>query len=192
VKLVIPNREKLSPDVRDALDALVATINQTWAVANDPNGERVRWVFVASHNTTQTLSTATWTAVEFNGEEDLRGVVGVSVPQGMHSTTTRPDRFLVPEGYAGRVRVRAAIGFAANATGSRGVRITKNGSDQRGGYVFTAAATAVGNTFLQVTWTGTVAVGDTLGVEAYQNSGGNLAIGNASTTAQNTVEIEFL
>lgn len=192
MKLIIPNEEALPATVRESFDGFRKQITESYQQAHDSQGNRKRFVLVAYHGTTQQLTNNTWTAVEFNGEEDLRGVAGIEPPIGVHSKTMRTDRFKVPEGYAGRIRIRAAVGFAANATGSRGLRIDKNGATQRGSFVFVAAATAVGATQLQCAWNGTVAVGDDLQLFAYQNSGGNLNIGGTATEAMNEIEVEFL
>lgn len=74
-------------------------------------------------------------------------------------------------GQAGFYNITANVGFATNATGRRLVQIFVNGSDR--GSVNVTAATA-GTTLLSISTNVYLAVGDTVEVQALQQSGGAL------------------
>src|SRR4051812_6268826 len=121
MKLTIPNEGDLDPRTVMALRAVVDEVSAAFATAHGSDNRTMRTLLQAYHSTTQSLPDSTWTALNFNAERDLRGVPGVTVPSGVHSKTSRTDRFIVPETRAGLIRIRARCGFAANATGARGL-----------------------------------------------------------------------
>lgn len=70
------------------------------------------------HNTTQSIATATDTAVAFNSE---------TFDTGMHSTVTNNSRLTVPAGEAGNYLITATVEFVADATGQRKLAIRIDG-----------------------------------------------------------------
>lgn len=192
MRVIIPNRHDLPPGVAAALDAMAATINETSNVSQTADGRHLKTIFAAYHNTTQSINDATWTPVNYNAQTDLRGVNGVKVPVGVHDNSVSPNKFIVPRASAGLVRVRVRMSFAANATGIRGVRLTKNDSPVSYGPIVngvTGSGVVISNEFSVV-----LVGGDVVGVDAFQNSGGALTIGGLASGGrefQNEIEIEF-
>lgn len=117
------------------------------------------------NNATQSLTTATLTALTFNSE---RVDVG-----GMHSTSVNTSRITVPTGEGGWYDFGGNVEFAANVTGDRRAYLRVNGTT----YVAVAATPALvgGSTsFLNVTCKYQLAAGDYIELVAFQNSGGAL------------------
>lgn len=192
MKIAIPNSEALPAEVREAFDALGKQIIASWQVEHDAEGNRVREVFRAYHNTTQSLTTATWTALSFNSEDEFRDVTTLSVPSGVHSKSTRADRFIVPGRTVRYVRLRVRVVFASNATGDRGIRITKNETLLSNLVFIPTAASGVGATIITATHEDVFSPQETIVIEAYQNSGGNLNVGSTSRDSATEVQLEFL
>lgn len=80
-------------------------------------------VFVGYQASAQSTTTGTWTALTIDTE--------VLDSDGGHSTTVNPSRYTAT--VAGLYLVVGSASFTANATGYRRCRITKNGSNVRGG-----------------------------------------------------------
>lgn len=112
----------------------------------------------------QTLTTAVWTAVTFGTE--------LIDTDGMWSSGS-PTRLTVAT--AGRYDVHARIGFNGNATGVRDLKFYKNGVALSPHYS-RETGSATGNT-VELTAVLDLVEGDYIEVYAFQNSGGNLAIG---------------
>lgn len=133
-----------------------------------------------SRDTNQSINTGAWTAITL----DTANATELYDTDGIHDLVTNPSRFTVPAG-VNKIEVAANASFAANTTGVRGIRVTKNGA------VFSSTATnmtnalTAGATTLQV-FTGQVDAtpGDYFEVEVYQTSGGalNLVGGGSSET----------
>ena len=83
--------------------------------------------------------------------------------------------------------VSGSVAFDSNATGARVLRVTKNTTTQ---YELLAIPTASGTCAMPFSCIVPCIAGETLKLEAYQNSGGNLNY--APTTAQNTLSIQRL
>lgn len=113
---------------------------------------------------TQTLTTATNTVVTFDSE---RYDVG-----SCHSTSSNTSRLTVPSGEGGVYTIGASIGFAANATGERIVDILLNGTTIIARIRHPAGAAS--QIDMTITTEYTLAAGDYVEVQLYQNSGGNL------------------
>lgn len=121
----------------------------------------------------QSIPDNAWTAVNWTAEVDLGA---------MHSTSSNTDQVLARR--AGVYSSRWGAAFAANVTGQRGMRISRNGTVIPGTTVLAGAA-AAGETALQTAWTSTLDPSDILRVEVFQNSGGAL---NLQTTSGGVVE----
>jgi hypothetical protein len=126
------------------------------------------------NSTTQSLTNATWTTVTFDSEEIDSG--------SLHSNSSNTSRITIPSGADGTYLVTATIPFVANATGGRGVRFQKNGTTVVGTAAWGAAFSASGaGPQVQASLLITLAAGDYVEAQAFQDSTGSLNIGNAST-----------
>lgn len=186
----IPELDNLTPETRAAVESITATAAAAFAARHTPVGLIARPMLLAYHNTTQSIATATWTAVNFNAEENWTAVPTVQAVPGLHSLSVRPDRFVVPRNRAGLVKVSGRITFAANATGSRGVSLASDDVIVRI-LDFRSPATTIGVSVVPFAVEYLAAGGEALGIQVYQNSGGALAIGNTAREFQNEVQIEF-
>ena len=120
------------------------------------------------YNTAQSIPDAAGTNMNFGFEE--------YDTDSIHSTSTNTSRLTVPSGVT-KIRLTGSVGWAANTTGARFVKIHKNGSD-----LYTPRA-ETGSTS-DVTWGGypqnisspifTVVSGDYFEMNVYQNSGAAL------------------
>lgn len=117
----------------------------------------------------------TFTAVDMNAEywdtEDF------------HSNTTNPSRLTIPAGRKGKYSIVVSIDFAANGAGQRFIGIQKNGT----AWLTYSAFPNFGlfNTIGSVSCVADLVAGDYVQAVAWQNSGGNLNVGNtgADTTS---------
>lgn len=141
-------------------------------------------IFRGRQTATQTLTSGAWGAVTMTTEsfDSHNG----------HSTSSNTDQYVVPTGWGGVWRCSGAGTFAANATGSRGARWTKNGTpinnaelmlDNNGaGTATRIPAHTISEDF---------ADGDIIRLELFQASGGNLATVVASEIGC-FMDLEFL
>ncbi len=136
---------------------------------NDPNDFRAN-SYLAQPNVRASLAgafthddTGNWKAVLYSAENfdafDLHNVSSNT----SRLTLSPPGRWIVGGGCA----------FAANATGQRGLRVSKNGTVVPGGQ-FLVDAAAAGTTNLGVANIVNIVAGDYIELETFQNSGGNL------------------
>lgn len=151
------------PNVPADMQALAQSIEAVW------DGQPY---CVTHHSTTQSLTTATMTAVSIDTDD--------SDVLGMHSTSTNTSRIVAPS--AGLYIGTATVSFASNSTGVRILTLRKNsgGVGTAGtqlGYIEISAATAIH--YMQVQGIIALAASDYLELFAYQNSGGAL---NAQVT----------
>lgn len=133
-------------------------------------------VAVNRNGVAQSISDSSWTAVSWTTEIfDEGGWIAVT-----SSTITVPAG-AIPAGYTNvLLDIRFIVTFAANSTGKRKARVTKNGSS-----VFSDSDAADSDTTdLGQAWPISAAAGDTFQLEVWQNSGGAL---NASAVALSIV-----
>jgi hypothetical protein len=100
---------------------------------------------------------------------------------GWHSTASNTHKFTVPTGAAGNYLLACGITFQPNATGQRACVCQVNGATIKGigGHNSAPSGTYVCRIWMYACLT--LAVGDEIIAYAYQNSGGNLNIGEAGT-----------
>lgn len=193
MKLVLP-LDGLDQHTRAAFEALQAQMAEQWQVANTSEGQSKRTIVSVFHNTTQNhTSSGSFVAVNFNAEDDLRSLATITVPANIHNTTTRPDRVMVPGNPGGPLvwcHVRAKVTFAANATGDRGLRIMLNDAVVRRP-VHTRSATVTTAARVTAVASFPASPGDAIHIEAFQDSGGTLALGSTSRADANECEVEF-
>lgn len=118
-------------------------------------------VMSARRTSNQTLTSEVTAIITFNSSDD-----DSSLMRNGSSIDIRKD---------GEYRIRAAAGFASNATGNRQIRILKNGS-LLPGMDFERPANANDNTYLELETSALLEAGDVLEVEAQQKSGGDLDV----------------
>lgn len=121
-------------------------------------------VFASTSN--QSISNNTWTAHLWGGE-------AYDTSSGMHSTGVNTDRFIATDN--GVHSIVAVVGFAANATGVRGIKIDKNGGTGTGGHVMQVSAGAGQDWVGTVAWEEYLTAGDYFRVMVFQTSGGALS-----------------
>ena len=150
------------------------------AVADGANwvefGATVSWPrVVAYHNTTQSLTDVTETALSLNSEDLDVGA--------MHSTSSNTSRLTVPTGQGGFYEASGYASFADSAVGYRLVMIRKNGTTA---LEYALTAPAAGNLMrVLVSWKGVLAAADYLELVGYQNTGGALNSGSATRALGN-------
>lgn len=119
---------------------------------------------IATRTTDQSVNTATDTSVSFSGTEEADS-------DGFHDTVTNPERITIPSGKAGKYLLNAYVIWAPNATGWRRVGFGKNGASLAGG---TSTENNLGGSDYHqqnVSMVATLAVGDYVTVQVYQQSG---------------------
>lgn len=125
----------------------------------------------AYHNTTQSLTSATPTALNFNSEDFDVGT--------MHDLVTNNTRVTIPTSNAGVYLVIGGTTFQANATGYRQLFLQKNGTTALQDAVIPVNSGSQVTAF-QVLTVVSLAAADYIELIATQNSGGALTAGNAS------------
>lgn len=123
------------------------------------------------NSTTQSITTGTGPPLTFDTEE--------FDTDGFHSTSSLTSRITVPAGLAGKYLITGGTQFAASGAGTyRIIAVTKNGvavpPHMRRGVAPTDPAFALSVVL-------DLLVGDYVEIIAYQDSGGNLNVGHAST-----------
>lgn len=91
----------------------------------------------------------------------------------MHSTSTNTGRITVPTGGGGVYVVGGTVEFAANATGYRSIGIRLNGGNTITGHRAITSSASV-TTRLSTSAIYSLAAGDYLELQVFQNSGGAL------------------
>lgn len=123
----------------------------------------------AYHSTTQSLTTGTPAAMNFDSEDFDVGA--------MHDAVTNNNRVTIPANNAGIYLLVGGSTFAANATGFRELALRKNNAT-----VVQEAIVAVNSgtqlTTFQVVAVVSLAAADFIDLVATQNSGGALTAGN--------------
>jgi hypothetical protein len=123
------------------------------------------------HNTTQSITTSVETALLFNSEDHD--------DYAMHSTVTNTSRLTIPTGMGGVYLVSAAATFTAAATGTRLIRIRKNGTTFVSSFS-SSPANSVGNACVQAHCLVVLAAADYVEATVTQDSGGAINVGHAS------------
>lgn len=139
------------------------------ATFNNANSE---WVARITATAAQSLTNNTLTKITFNTASSTPDIDSYD-PHAWFDNAN--DQIVI--GVDGFYNITANVGFAANATGRRLVQIFVNGSDR--GSVQVTASTA-GSTLITVSTNVYLAGGDTVEVQALQQSGG--ALNTASVT----------
>jgi hypothetical protein len=112
----------------------------------------------------QTINDSTWTSVDFP--------VNLKDETGLHSTSSNVDTIIIK--VPGLYSVASRIEFAANATGTRRVRIMVNGAESTRTQVIQPAASTVVSVGTEKLIQ--LATGDAIRIEAFQDSGSSLQL----------------
>lgn len=154
------------------------TTAASWQVIYIPNfSTGVETVVSAkvSRNGTQSIPTATTTTVIFNSE--------YFDTNSAHNTST--GVFTVPTGKGGKYLVSAIVEFAGSAAGARSIDVLTNGTGSCClDFLFAGSVHAAGD-MLKGSTIVSVAEGNTIELQVYQNTGGNLNIGVSGVTYTN-------
>lgn len=124
------------------------------------------------HSTTQSIATSTSTALNFDSEDHD--------DYGMHSTSVNTSRITIPSGAGGVYLVSAAAVFATNAAGIRLIWIQKNGTTAVSTYAIQLGQSA-NVAIVQTQCLIALAAADYIEAMVFQDSGGALNVGNATT-----------
>lgn len=126
------------------------------------------WGCRAYNTSNITASNTTWTNLTFNTESWDSGTI--------HSTSTNTQNFTVP--VAGKYIARSSVYWAANATGLRQTRVTKNGTQWGEIGETVGSSAAFSQQYIDVV---ECAAGDVLVFQVWQNTGGNLDVQQVTT-----------
>ena len=166
----------------DTLSRLAVGANDTVLTADSSTATGLKWAAAASGPTfagcslwksaSQSSSNATWTNVTFDSEH--------FDTDAYHSTSSNTSRITIPSGKAGKYQINAMVMWPANGTGSRLIKVQKNGSDiMYGNWLGNAGSSDP--SAVQLSGILDLAVADYIELNAYQASGGSLNIDFSST-----------
>jgi len=119
------------------------------------------WLYVSSGAATA-QSNNTWTVTNWSAE--------LYDTNSYHDTSSNTSRITIPSGKAGKYMFQASVYWSTNSTGTREIKIYKNGTALPYGQGVYVAP--MGGTPFTVTLD--CAVGDYFEIYTFQNSGGNL------------------
>lgn len=165
----LPDGPDAVKDLADAVDAKIKELNDAQTAA------RVAGDTIISSSrrqaTAQSLTNNVFTTITFDTSE-------------LNEIPWTTDHFTVPT--AGYYQINAALIFATNSTGIRGIRITVNATAiaQSQGAAGTTGNGASVSRCLKL------AAGDSVSIQGFQNSGGALTV--AAAAGQNFVDITRL
>lgn len=143
-----------------------------------------RPIFRGRQTATQTLTSGVYGAATFTTED-------FDTHSG-HSTSVNTDQFVIPTGWDGVWRISIGAAFAANATGSRGCRPTKNGTAiNNAGAMLPNTGAGTASRIPGQTIMADLAAGDVIRSELFQDSGGNLATASSADVGC-FMDLEFI
>lgn len=154
-------------------DPLQTRIRQVYGQADATTGRKTARLV---RSTTQTIATATWTAITWTVQQDGFAANRPSV--------SNDARIYVPY-QAKEIRFDGVATFASDATSARGVAIYKNGSSVDSYFVAPVSGAATGVPFNFVS---DCTDGDYFEVRVWQGTGGNLDISGARVSAEITYQ----
>lgn len=136
----------------------------------------------AWRNNAYSPSSGSWQQVGWQASDSTApSGLGIGFAAGVNSST---DRISLP--VAGRYRITARCGWAANGTGARLIEVRKNSAESQAGGSQAFVVTGTGNNgpyngdIYSGTWTGQFSAGDYLNMFIRQDSGGALSTNTGS------------
>lgn len=168
----------------DGTDALSST--NLHAYLRDPIRYLMsRPVAQLRRNSAQSVPTGTWTAINFTVEDIDSDPDGI----GGHSTSSNTSRYTVR--YPGLYQITGGVGWDANTTGRRGIRLAKNGTVIDGSAVLAPANSAGETAYPARPTLVTLDEGDYVEMQAYQASGGSLNLHGTFGDLQPTMVVTW-
>jgi hypothetical protein len=149
-------------------DTTVSPYKVKWATASSSTPAFVGVSIYKSSD--QTFSNNTQASITYDSE--------LFDTDAFHSTSSNTDRITIPSGKGGYYLITSAVSYAQNSTGVRSLYIKINGSTTASG--IDRNADGNNRTTILMTVVRNLSVGDYLTTEAYQTSGGNLAVSSLS------------
>lgn len=132
-----------------------------------------------SKSAAQSVSNATWTAISWDLEN--------YDTDAFHNNSTNNTRITIPAGKGGKYLIASNLFNPSNATGSRLIKIQKNGADiAYGDWQRANSGHSTSTIFSQVL---DLAVADYIEVNLYQDSGGAL---NVNSSIESTFTASYL
>lgn len=145
-----------------------------------------RPMFRMFQSATQNVPASTWTQITM---DTATGTAGWDTDSGRAATS--PWSYVIPAGLAGRWSFRWKVAFASNATGVRYCTLMQNGVEPQGSKFNIDASSSTVEDMPTGMMTLLCAVGDTIGVWGYQNSGATLATDATTAPAASFFEGSF-
>lgn len=159
----------------DTFDKLTVGANNTVLTADSSTATGLKWETPASGSTFSGVSVRNSSHLTLTNGVTLVGTFNTEDydTDGYHSTVSNTSRLTVPAGKAGKYEISCIMTFnKTSATGLRAAQFVKNGS------IIMQFPQIAGSTAIyagqQLSYFTTLAEGDYIEVQAYQNSGGDL------------------
>ena len=120
---------------------------------------------VGAGSSTQSINNSTLTAVTFSDES--------FDTDAFHSTSSNTSRITIPSGKGGKYAINGTIGWTANGSGERILKLYLNGASKE---VTAATTTSAGTTTTQINTVYDLVATDYIELYVFQNSGGTRTI----------------
>lgn len=147
-----------------------------WAAASASTPTFVGCSLYASSD--QSIGNATFTAITWNAEN--------YDTNAFHDNSTNNSRITIPSGKGGYYEIYGKLDWYNNATGRRGIRIYKNGTDIKAAWINSSANDEMAAQIYTVI---SLAATDYIEIFGYQNSGGNLSIYKNEKDSEFTISL---
>jgi len=129
-------------------------------------------IYIGTAGNTDSVSNTTWTNLNMDA-------ANLYDPAGLHNASSTNDTIYIKQ--SGLYVISAQTAFAANATGSRSIRILVNTATTYDIRTVLSSG-AGGKTYINGTFTRFLNTGDYIRLQGYQNSGGALNVDRGDTT----------
>ncbi len=133
------------------------------------------------HSTTQSLTSATPAALNFDSEDFDTGT--------LHDTATNNTRVTIPANNTGAYLLIGGTGFAPNATGYRQLDLRKNGTTILTSITVPSNTAGAPTGLYQVSFVAVLTASEYVELVATQNSGGALNVGSATRALASFLQV---